>query len=46
MVLFLAMNGIEIKHNKEELFRLGLAIADKKIGYDELLSWVREHKVK
>ena len=44
MLSFLAINGINLKYTDEELVFIGLSLADGKMNYDELLSWVIEHK--
>ncbi len=42
---FLAINGINLKYTDEELVEIGLSLADGKTTYEELLSWIIEHKV-
>ena len=44
MVLFLAMNGIELECTKDELVKLGFSIADGSVKYEKLLDWVKKHK--
>ena len=44
MMAFLEMNGIRIECTDEELVEAGLSVADGRMGYDELLTWVREHR--
>ncbi len=44
MLSFLAINGVNIKYTDEELIHIGLSLADGKMSYEELLSWVKEHK--
>ena len=44
MLSFLAINGVNIKYTDEELIHIGLSLADRKMSYEELLSWVKEHK--
>ena len=44
MLSFLEMNGIRISCTDEELVQVGLSIADGKMGYEELYSWVLEHE--
>ena len=44
MLSFLEMNGVPIQCIDEELVRVGLAVADGNMGYDELLQWVLDHR--
>ena len=44
MMAFLEMNGIRIECTDEELVEAGLSVADGSMGYEELLSWVRDHR--
>lgn len=44
MFSFLAINGINMKYTDEELVYIGLSLADGKMTYEQLLSWVIEHK--
>ena len=44
MVLFLALNGIELKYTKDELVKVGLSLADGSMKYEQLLKWVLKHK--
>ena len=44
MLSFLAINGINMKYTDEELVYIGLSLADGKMTYEQLLSWVIEHK--
>ncbi len=43
MLTFLELNGRRIRCTDEELIRVGLSVADGKMGYEPLLQWVREH---
>lgn len=45
MLVFLEVNGIRIDCTNEEVVMVGLALAEGKYGYDELLDWIREHRV-
>ena len=45
MLTFLEVNGVRISASNEEVVRVGLAVADGSMSYEELLSWVRQHKV-
>ncbi len=44
MLSFLEMNGVPIQCTDDELVRIGLSIADGKMGYEELLQWVLDHR--
>ena len=44
MLSFLEMNGVRIRCTDEELVHIGLSIADGKMGYEDLYSWVLEHE--
>jgi len=44
MLSFLEMNGIRISCTDEELVQVGLSVADGKMRYEELYSWVLEHE--
>ena len=43
MLIFLLLNGIELKYGQEELSDLFLNIADGKAGYAETLVWIVQH---
>ena len=45
MLVFLEVNGIRIDCTNEEVVMVGLALAEGKYGYDNLLDWIREHRV-
>ena len=44
MLSFLAINGINIKYTDEELVFIGLSLSDGKMSYEELCSWIIDHK--
>ena len=44
MLSFLEMNGIRVRCTDEELIHIGLSVADGKMGYEDLYSWVLEHE--
>ena len=44
MITFLEVNGIPIEATNEEVVETGLALAEGKIKYEELLQWIREHR--
>ena len=43
MLIFLLLNGIELKYGQEEVSDLFLNIADSKAGYPETLVWIVQH---
>lgn len=44
VLVFLALNGIEINCTELELFELFMGLASSEVSYDELVSWIAEHK--
>lgn len=44
MLTFLEVNGIEMTCTNEDVVEAGLGVASGKMGYEELLEWVREHR--
>ena len=46
MMTFLEMNGIRIEATNEEIIHIGLSVADSSMKYEDLLSWVRQHRKK
>ena len=44
MLLFLALNGIELKYMQKELYETILDVAAGKIEYEDLLQWVLDHQ--
>ena len=45
MLVFLAINGIELDYTQKELYETILAIADGSHEYEDLLTWILEHQV-
>lgn len=45
MITFLEVNGIYLDCTNEDVVMVGLALAEGKYKYDELLNWIREHRV-
>ena len=45
MLTFLEVNGIRMEATNEEVAQVGLAVAAGRMGYEELLGWVRVHRV-
>lgn len=44
MLVFLAINGIELEYSQKELYETILDVAAGDIGYDELLQWIIDHQ--
>lgn len=45
MLTFLEVNGIHMDCTNEAVVEAGLGVASGKMKYEELLSWVRKHRV-
>ena len=45
MLVFLELNGIELKYTQKELYEMVLAVADGSLEYEGMLDWVAEHEV-
>ena len=45
MLTFLEVNGIHMEASNEEVAQIGLAVAAGQMSYDELLDWVRAHRL-
>lgn len=43
MLVFLALNGIELKYNDDDLIAIILDIAAGRADYPTLLEWVKTH---
>lgn len=44
LLTFLETNGIRMELTDEEIARVGLAVANGSMKYEELLRWIREHE--
>lgn len=44
MLVFLALNGVELKYTQKELYETILAVADGNQSYENLLEWIIEHQ--
>ena len=44
MLTFLGVNGIHIAASNQEVFDMGMRLAEGSAGYETLLTWVREHR--
>lgn len=45
MLVFFALNGIELQYTQKELYEMVLAVADGSLEYKDMLKWVLEHQV-
>jgi len=45
MLVFLALNGIELDYAQQELIDIILSVASSKTRADELLQWILEHQI-
>jgi len=45
MLVFLALNGIELDYTQRQLYEMILSVADGSTDYEGLLNWVLEHQV-
>lgn len=44
MLVFLAVNGVELFYTQEELISLGLSLAEGKLTCDDVLRWITTHQ--
>ena len=45
MLTFLEVNGIQIECTNDDVVQAGLGVASGVMEYDELLKWIKEHRV-
>lgn len=45
MLVFLALNGIELKYTQKEFYEMILDVASGEKEYDDLLEWVLDHQL-
>lgn len=45
MLVFLALNGIELEYAQEELIETILAVAADELSFEGLLNWIIEHQL-
>ena len=45
MLSFLELNGIKIEATNDEVLKLGLSVADGSAHYEDILSWINDHKI-
>ena len=44
MLTFLEINGIKLSFTDDELIKIGLALANGKMKYENVLNWIKDHK--
>ena len=42
MLMFLELNGVKLTAKDQDVIDAGLSVADGRMGYEELLAWVRK----
>ena len=45
LLTFLEVNGIRLDATNEEVAAVGIGVAAGEMGYEDLLSWVRQHRI-
>lgn len=45
MLSFLDINGIKIEAKNEDVVTLGLSVADGTAKYNEILAWIKDHRI-
>jgi death-on-curing protein len=45
MLVFLAVNGVELEYTQKELYEEILGVAAGEIEYEQLLKWILEHQL-
>ena len=45
MLVFLALNGIELSYTQDELALLFISVASGDSGYEDILNWLIDHEV-
>lgn len=45
MLIFLEVNGVPLDCTDEELVQVGLSVADGTMSYEQVLTWVQEHRM-
>lgn len=44
MLVFLALNGIEISCTEREMYSVFIGLADSEITFDDLVNWIKNHE--
>ncbi len=45
MLTFLEVNGIHLDCSNNDVVEAGLGVASGQMGYEDLLAWVRKHRI-
>ena len=45
MISFLELNGIRIDATNDEVYELGMSVADGSADKDDILDWINKHKI-
>ena len=45
MLTFLEVTGIKLEATNDEGAQVGLSVADGKMKYEDVLAWVKEHRI-
>ena len=45
MLTFLEVNGIHLDCTNDDVVEAGLGVASGQMGYEELLAWVKIHRI-
>ena len=45
MLVFLALNGIELEYTQEDLYTIILSVASGKCSFEELSKWILDHQL-
>ena len=45
MLSFLELNGVKIDAANNEVYKLGMSVADGSARYEEILNWIYDHKI-
>ncbi|MBR6940766.1 MAG: type II toxin-antitoxin system death-on-curing family toxin [Clostridia bacterium] len=45
MISFLELNGIKIDATNDDVYRLGMSVADGSADNTDILKWINEHKI-
>lgn len=43
MLLTLRLNDVKLQYTQQELISLGLGLADSRLGYEDVLIWIKQH---
>lgn len=46
MLTFLEMNGVRMDATNDDVVHIALSVADGSMRYDDLLDWVRQHRLR